>query len=1302
MENAKLALLVCAAAWFGSCSAARAQDFPLLASPAQAEGREPEIAADPQPSADLYRRHLDTQWLHRSLTRDVLAPWLAAAFTGGGHFQTKLDGHWTPRGEQCATLVSQSRLLYVFSVGYDVTGEQRYLDAVRQGADYLLERFPDRRYGGWFWSVSAEGEVTSTRKNTYGHAFVIFGLSHAYRVTGDERYLKAASDCWATVHDRMTYARGGIAACTDRTFTHVLENNNEDVLVHMFEALLALHDASGSPEVLRDAQKLADFVLDRLYQKEAGCLPLNFDRNWDPVPSGKPGYTDVNLGHHFEWAYFLSRAVDKGFPTRYLQTAERLLDYGLDVGYDPVEGGVHWAGRYDGTPVRGPKMWWAQCEFLRATIRYAVVHGRDDLWPIVDQSLELVKQNFLDQQRGGWHEMYAPGAGGTEPADKGSLWKVGYHATGMYEAALCPWAGSGRVRLRSTDEVQLAAGVSSAGARASAPDGLLRLRGSEESALFRFAATAARGREIRGATLFLRSADADKLRYVRVSTVNQDWNQDADYGHAGLGPEGPITWAWPGSSAADAVLSSGNSLESWGDRRELAGGWIAVPLDARLVYALALGDTDGLAVLEGGSPGGAVRIHGVSSDGSAPFIEVRLGRPLLAEPARPEVTATPAPEWADWSAGAIRISIAPAEGVQCWRLRLDGHPVPRWQVGRSSKEGGATFVLENVRADTEYELEVVAVSAGGRSSPPSQQSVRSSRALEHPKTLVLKDAGNSDPAEPSGEGSRRVWALPALVRIDPTNPPAPRRNPIWDGQRISLFGARGEFVAWQLCIDRRDAGPPGPVRVRPGRLVGPEGAAIGQEHFEVCQYWYVRDDQGRWGPSYCSPLPAENGSPGFASFAPTGSDGRCQTVALELYIPKDAGAGEYAGVVEVAAASGDPAAAVRLPVRLEVFDFALPDRLSFWPELDGEGLPERVLEHYRVAHRHRCVLNLRGWRPALEGAGRETRVRWEEFDRQAGPLLTGEAFAENPRSRVPIECMTLPFQQGWPTPLSKVTYGYHGSWSAEDEDLKPIIEHYLTAPYVGLTLSDEYKQAFLAVQRQFVEHFHEKRYLATEMQCSLAGRVTVRVGSDFDAWWNLEEPTYWNDWLALQFFGHLWDRGRGGAHSRRWPFRANISVPEWQGRLLSGVLDVGYYPADQLADPAAARRLDRLSRQLGSRVRAYAPLPPGGAQGMPCLPEMLAAWAGGAEGIAYRRAAGTTAEEPLLALENPAGARVVPHVRLKEIRTAQQLIEYLHLLAHHQGLRRKQIAVMLGPAKSSPDPWQLPDHRRRLAEQITE
>ncbi len=914
------------------------------------------------------------------------------------------------------------------------------------------------------------------------------------------------------------------------------------------------------------------------------------------------------------------------------------------------------------------------------------------------------------------------------------------------------------VRARATADVWL----SDAGPRqqrtsaGKAPQ--LKLKGLQDLALIRFDLSQVLGREVLGATLFLHRVGDDKLRYLRVSTVNQDW-EEGD-GTTPYGPPDGATflmadgtprigrpWAWPGSTAADVVMSSGNSLGCWAERKELDDGWIAVELTPALVYAMAVADSDGLAVMDGGNPANHDNMFSSAHNpGYEPYLMVRLGGPLATVPATPAAGLAPAPDRAHLETGAVRVSIEPAENVFCWRVLCNGKPVDRWRVKHPQPGQPTTFCLQDLEPNKECRLELVAVSPGGQVSPPAQLSAVASPALGRYSLEPLEPARAFD-AAPRENGPVQVWALPGLVKISPTAavPLADDLdtvrvgaradvtiNAVWDGRQVYLFGARGEYVSFQLCVQSADGGPLGSIQVRPQPLVGPDGERIGPDGIELFWNWYARNRQGQWQPAYCIPV-----QPGAPLSIPQSDrrlpEQRNQTIYVDLYIPKDARPGSYTGSIAVSAGPGRD---VELPVLLDVLGFTLPDRLSFWPELNAFRIPDGAVEYYRLAHQHRCVLNCMSWRPKVIGQGRDAKVQWDQYDRTVGPLLTGAAFANNRRSGVPVECMYLPFDDNWPTPLSRETYNYQGYWPKKGDDLGALVEHYLTAPYLGDGLSPQYQDAFLAVQRQFIEHFQEKGYRRTEMQCSFVGKAANRIEFGSNDWWTTDEPYYWDDWLAVQFFLNLWARGRGDADPRIWTARADVSRPQWQGRTLHGVVDAVYFGAGGFGTPAMVRRARTLAQETGLNVRVYGSASPDHAGNLENVATMLTAWADGADAFLPWQTLGSDKALDL----NDAGAEggsallvpgdrfrlpVVADVRLKALRDGQQLIEYLTLLAQRRQMTREQVKVMLhevlrsggrsraatgyplGAADADAlqlpqlSSWQLCQLRRRIAEALT-
>lgn len=383
------------------------------------------------------RHPIDREWFRQRLLED-LERYLIVVPTESGFLRPRLDRQWRPLAEQHATVVSQTRLLFVQSVGWRMTRTPEFRANAARAADFLLRHFRDREYGGFFRRVSPAGEVRDGSKDSYSHAFAIFGLVHAWRATGDDKYRRAAGRAWEDIKRQLRDGEVFLKPRTSRDFREVQGTNSQNPMMHLFEVLLELHAVTESTVVLEEAGQLAGAIFERLVQRDRGFLPELYTRGWTPLPIDEGGRVEV--GHQFEWAYLLSEAVAAGLPRRWLETGQRLIDYGMKHGYDARAGGIFSLVNYEGELIRPRKGWWEQCEFLRALMRYAARHKRADLWPAFRKSLDFTKASFMDAEYGGW---FSTPSDGRQNTDKGSEWLAGYHVTNLYLEALRATGGIG-------------------------------------------------------------------------------------------------------------------------------------------------------------------------------------------------------------------------------------------------------------------------------------------------------------------------------------------------------------------------------------------------------------------------------------------------------------------------------------------------------------------------------------------------------------------------------------------------------------------------------------------------------------------------------------------------------------------------------------------------------------------------------------------------------------------------------------------------------------------------------------------
>ena len=358
------------------------------------------------------RSPASAEWLKANLISGNVEPRLKNGLLPSGFYQPNLGPDWTPASAQTATLISQTRAIYVMAMGYEITGDPKCLDAMKRAADFLLASFGNPRLPGrWARAVSTDGKALSVDFHAYGHAHAIFALAHAAKVSGESRYLDAAMHTWLAIDVPAVVA--------GRNRLYDLQGLN--IAMHMFEAVFVLFRATGSKLVLGDAKALGDFIVTHCFDRQRGYFA-----EWlTPERAHKPN-GEVCPAHSIQMSFLLSRAVDAGLPETYLEPASASAAYVARIAARDGRGLLPHTVDYAGTVRDGAQHWWCQTELLRGLAHFGIRRASGELRAQFERSLRSVRDLFVDPRNGGWYPM--PNA--TE-RDKGHEWKVGYHVAMM-------------------------------------------------------------------------------------------------------------------------------------------------------------------------------------------------------------------------------------------------------------------------------------------------------------------------------------------------------------------------------------------------------------------------------------------------------------------------------------------------------------------------------------------------------------------------------------------------------------------------------------------------------------------------------------------------------------------------------------------------------------------------------------------------------------------------------------------------------------------------------------------------------
>lgn len=257
-------------------------------------------------------------------------------------------------------------------------------------------------------------------------------------------------------------------------------------------------------------------------------------------------------------------------------------------------------------------------------------------------------------------------------------------------------------------------------------------------------------------------------------------------------------------------------------------------------------------------------------------------------------------------------------------------------------------------------------------------------------------------------------------------------NPAWNGRAITLSGARGETVAFQVAVQAGGRPLAGADLVL-SELRGERGERIDAGQCARFRQWYLRVTLPSLSPGgsagageYPDALvPAATPGWGLPVDVPAG---RTQGIWVDCALPAGAAPGSYRGTVEV---TGGGRTVARHDLVLEVLPFGLPaERHLRWRTgyTGWEAIPRRLAveegsDEWLALERQLYELLWAGHRlaptthyhdlplPARRAAG-GLEIDWAAFDRRFGPYLDGSAFAD----RVPLRPFSLPINlhAGWP------------------------------------------------------------------------------------------------------------------------------------------------------------------------------------------------------------------------------------------------------------------------------------------------
>lgn len=381
------------------------------------------------------RTDIFLQEVRENLTSCILPYWLKLKDPKGGFYgEVSAEGtvfYDAPRG-----VILNARLIWSFAAAYAALKDTQYLVAAVHARDWFLDHFCDHKYGGVYWSVTAEGERLDTKKQLYAQGFAIYALSELYKVTGDDEALKNAVNLYKVVESHFAdTVNGGYIEALSRDFSPLEDMSlsahdiNADKTMnshlHVLEAYSNLYQVWPDEGLKARVEALLSLTGERVMGAD-GHLQLYFKRDWTVLPGA------VSYGHDIETSWL---ALEAAFALHDADVVNRVRPWARHVGAAGNEGLLpDGSMRYEKLPdgqYDDSRQWWVQAESVVGNLWLWKYHADAEALERAFAAWAYIREHLVDTISGEWWWAILPDGTRDLSQPKAGFWKCPYHNTRM-------------------------------------------------------------------------------------------------------------------------------------------------------------------------------------------------------------------------------------------------------------------------------------------------------------------------------------------------------------------------------------------------------------------------------------------------------------------------------------------------------------------------------------------------------------------------------------------------------------------------------------------------------------------------------------------------------------------------------------------------------------------------------------------------------------------------------------------------------------------------------------------------------
>jgi len=298
--------------------------------------------------------------VHHWLFEETLPLWSTAGVDQryGGFFEALgFDGSPRMKPKRMRTMARQ---VYAFAVAKE-RGWDGPADAlIAHGLSFMNARGRTDR-GGWVRTLNVDGGVADPVEDAYDHSCVLLALAHAH-MCGNPDALRLGGETFAFLDAHLE----------DQRLTGFLETPSGGAMrhsnphMHLLEAFLAWHQATGDRTHLKRAARIIDLFRSHFFDAESWTVGEFFNDDWRPAEGRKGDWSEP--GHHFEWASLLVDFAARSGQKDLTAYARKLYASAIANGLNRATGLAYGAVSRQGLPLDRVSRSWPQTEAIKAAI----------------------------------------------------------------------------------------------------------------------------------------------------------------------------------------------------------------------------------------------------------------------------------------------------------------------------------------------------------------------------------------------------------------------------------------------------------------------------------------------------------------------------------------------------------------------------------------------------------------------------------------------------------------------------------------------------------------------------------------------------------------------------------------------------------------------------------------------------------------------------------------------------------------------------------------------------------------------